>query len=124
MKKIILLTVAIGLAIALGSISGCASDDGGSSVKSQSPAVVAIPADSKLAKVQLGTSDAAVRKVMGEPDNSNAYMTGKAFIPFYFGPDTHRTDWMYSGQGRVVFSRNRYSGGLKVIKVTYNPQEP
>ena len=31
---------------------------------------------------------------------------------------------MYKGKGRVVFSRNRYSGQLKVINVIYNPDEP
>ena len=30
---------------------------------------------------------------------------------------------MYAGQGRVVFSRNRYSDGLKVIEVLHNPEE-
>jgi hypothetical protein len=30
---------------------------------------------------------------------------------------------MYQGQGRVVFSRNRYNGQLKVIKVLYNAGE-
>ena len=69
-------------------------------------------------------NDAEVRKILGDPDNSNAYMTGKNWIPFYYGPDTHRSDWMYKGKGRVVFSRNRYSGALKVIQVLYNPAEP
>jgi hypothetical protein len=68
-------------------------------------------------------NDAQVRKVMGEPDDSTAYMTGKMFIPFYFGPDTHRADWIYHRHGRVVFSRNRWSGGLKVISVIYAPAE-
>jgi hypothetical protein len=81
------------------------------------------PAGSPLAKVDLGMSDAEVRKVLGDPDNSNAYMTGKAFIPFYYGPDTHRSDWMYRGKGRVVFSRNRWSGSMKVIRVMHNPNE-
>ena len=82
------------------------------------------PAGSPLAQVQVGWTDAEVRKALGEPDNANAYMTGKAFIPFYYGPDTHRTDWMYKGKGRIVYSRNTYSGGLKVIRVMYNPNEP
>jgi len=30
---------------------------------------------------------------------------------------------MYNGKGRVVFSRNRYSGSLKVVRVIYNPDE-
>ena len=81
------------------------------------------PAGSPLSKVERGWSDEKVRSVLGSPDNANAYMTGKAWIPFYYGPDTHRTDWMYKGKGRVVFSRNRYSGGLKVIRVLYNPNE-
>ena len=42
---------------------------------------------------------------------------------FYYGPDTHRMDWIYRGQGRVVFSRNRWTGGIKVIKLMYNPSE-
>jgi hypothetical protein len=31
---------------------------------------------------------------------------------------------MYKGQGRIVFSRNRYTGALKVISVLYNKNEP
>lgn len=108
---------------------GCASGGGGGAApaKAESGAAAAtysdVPAGSPLAAVEPGWTDAQVRKALGEPDNSNAYMTGKAWIPFYYGPDTHRTDWMYKGEGRVVFSRNRYSGGLKVINVLYNPQE-
>jgi hypothetical protein len=30
---------------------------------------------------------------------------------------------MYKGKGRVVFSRNQWSGALKVIRVIYNPSE-
>ncbi len=81
------------------------------------------PAGSALAKVNVGMNDAEVRKLLGDPDNANAYMTGKSWIPFYYGPDTHRTDWMYRGQGRVVFSRNPYSGALEVIHVLYDPNE-
>lgn len=81
------------------------------------------PAGSDLAEIEVGMSDAEVRKILGDPDDANAYMTGKAWIPFYYGPDTHRSDWMYKGKGRVVFSRNRWSGALKVIRVMYNPGE-
>ena len=64
-----------------------------------------------------------VRRIAGEPNHSNAYMTGKAWIPFYYGSDVARSDWMYTGKGRIVFSRNRYTGALKVIRVMSNPQE-
>lgn len=110
--------------------AGCASKDASQGGAKAAPGEQAYPAGysappagSKLSAVKLDMNDIEVRKIMGEPDDANAYMTGKAWIPFYFGPDTARTDWMYKGQGRVVFSRNQYSGGLKVIRVLYNPNE-
>ena len=63
------------------------------------------PPGSPLSKVTVGMNDTDVRRVLGEPTGSNAYMTGKAWIPFYYGPDTHRSDWMYAGKGRVVVWR-------------------
>jgi hypothetical protein len=64
-----------------------------------------------------------VRKAIGEPTSSGGYITGKQFIPWYFGPDTSRMDWKYAGEGRVVFSRNQYTNELKVIRVDYDPNE-
>lgn len=129
------LAVAASLALAL-ALNACANAGGSATDKpaaktaAKTPtkteaktADVPPPAGSKLAKVKLGMTDVDVRKAMGEPTGSKSYMTGKQWIPFYWGPDTGRTDWMYKGQGRVVFSRNRYSGGLKVIRVTYDPHE-
>ncbi len=81
------------------------------------------PPGSALAKIQVGMSDAEVRKILGDPDNANGYITGKQFIPFYYGGDTMRTDWLYKGKGRVVFSRNRWSGNMQVVRVDYNPNE-
>ena len=102
---------------------GCASGGGSSATAEPAAQEMAIPADSALAKVELGMNGEQVRSLLGAPDDSNAYMTGKAWIPYYYGPDTARSDWLYKGQGRVVFSRNRYSGGLKVIRVLYNPDD-
>lgn len=120
------LVLALFLTFAVAFLGACATAPDGAS--SGSPAAAAQaktppPADNALSKVRMGMNDTQVRNLLGNPTNSNAYMTGKAFIPFYFGPDTHRTDWMYKGMGRVVFSRNRWSGGLKVIEVTYKPSE-
>jgi hypothetical protein len=66
-------------------------------------------------------TDSEVRSILGEPNSSNSYMTGKNWIPFYYGGDTRRTDYIYSGLGHVVFTVNRYSGSLKVIRITYDP---
>lgn len=114
-------TAGILILISTLALVGCASDGG--SGGSAGSAEVAVPESSPLSKVSMGMDDAQVRKTLGDPDDSSSYMTGKQWIPFYFGPDTHRTDWLYKGQGRVVFSRNQYSGGLKVINVLYNSNE-
>lgn len=128
MRKRTLSALLLMAAVAL--LGACASGGGGEGAAGGEQAAAkmpegysAPPAGSALAKVEVGMSDAEVRKILGEPDDANAYMTGKGFIPFYYGPDTTRTDWMYKGQGRIVFSRNAYSGGLRVINVLYNPNE-
>jgi hypothetical protein len=115
--------VAAGLFLAACASGGGGDGSGDSSAPTAKSEYSDAPAGSPLAKVELGMSDSEVRKLLGDPDDSNAYMTGKGFIPFYYGPDTHRSDWMYKGQGRVVFSRNRWSGSMKVIRVMYNPSE-
>jgi hypothetical protein len=117
------------LVFAIFALCACASGSGGgqadSSPRAQAAAAkgVAPPPGSPLSKVALGMNDVQVRKILGEPDNANAYVTGKSWIPFYYGTDTSRSDWMYKGMGRVVFSRNQYSGTLKVIRIDYNPNE-
>jgi outer membrane protein assembly factor BamE (lipoprotein component of BamABCDE complex) len=117
------------LAFVVAVLFACASGSGGQqaedSPKSEAAAAkgVAPPASSPLAKVNLGMTDFQVRKILGEPDNVNVYPTGKSWIPFYYGSDTMRTDWMYKGMGRVVFSKNQYSGALKVVRIDYNPNE-
>jgi outer membrane protein assembly factor BamE (lipoprotein component of BamABCDE complex) len=105
------------LSLALGLASGCAS--GGDSGGQTQPAAQAQvkPITGKLAEVKLGMNDMEVRNILGDPASANNYITGKGFIPFYYGTDTTRTDWIYPGLGRVVFSRNQYSRGLKVINI-------
>ena len=47
---------------------------------------------------------AEVTDLIGPPTDTNHYVTGKAFIPYYFGDDTTRTECHYKGIGRVIFS--------------------
>ena len=64
-----------------------------------------------------------VKEIMGDPQSQTTYMTGKMWIPWYFGP-THQTDWKYKGVGRVVFVNNRWSGAVQsVTRVDYDPAE-
>jgi len=113
-----LLVLLVAAFVAMGALS-CASSAESEAQNDPKP-----PPGSPLAKIELGMNDTEVRNAIGDPDDTNMYMTGKQWIPFYYGPDTHRSDWMYSGVGRVVFSRNRYSGALKVIRIIPNPDEP
>ena len=87
------------------------------------PLASSAPAGSKLSKVSVGMKPAQVKAAMGEPTSETTYMTGKAFIPWYFGP-THQTDWKYKGVGRVVFVNNRWSGAVQsVTRIDYDPGE-
>jgi len=81
------------------------------------------PAGTLLAKVKPGMSDTEVKLAVGAPARTREYITGKVWIPWYYGSDTSRSAWTYPGQGEVVFSRNRYSGNLKVIRVDYDPKQ-
>ena len=82
------------------------------------------PADSPLAKVKTGMTEAQVLSILGQPTDQGASITGKQFIPWYFGSDTARVAYYYKGQGRVVFA----AGGIgnragTVQRVEYDPTE-
>jgi outer membrane protein assembly factor BamE (lipoprotein component of BamABCDE complex) len=77
-----------------------------------------IPANSPLAKIKMGMARAQVEDLIGEPTSTRAFPSGKAFIPYYYGPDTVRTGAFYKGLGRVVFS-----GADKVVQIEYDPTE-
>jgi len=126
-------TIALAAALALAAAAGCASSTQSSSTTTGSstessaagsqPTGVAPPAGSPMAKVQLGMAPGQVTEILGEPGQRKNYMTGKSWIPFYYGSDSTRQEWKYKGQGRVVFSQGSFSG-WKVMRVDYDPAEP
>jgi hypothetical protein len=70
------------------------------------------PAGTPFAKIAVGMDQKQVTDLIGSPTDFHAYVTGKAFIPFYYGGDTHRVEYEYKGQGRVIFSPDsRFSSG-------------
>lgn len=126
--------LAAGLAIAalaLGTGTGlaaCASSGGGQdesagSAERAAPRGMPAPSGHPLARVQEGMNPGQVSEILGQPTSQQTYQTGKAWIPFYWGSDTQRTDWKYQGTGRVVFGTNRWSGNQKVIRIDYDPAE-
>lgn len=61
-------------------------------------------AGSKFTSLKIGMSMAQVTNQIGQPTDQGAYITGKAWIPFYFGSDRHRYELVYKGQGRLIFA--------------------
>ena len=55
-------------------------------------------------KLEIGMPMKQVTDLVGQPTDRGAYITGKAFIPFYFGGDKHRFEMVYKGQGRLIFA--------------------
>ncbi len=76
-----------------------------------------------LADIQSGMSEQQVTALLGPPSATTGHITGKQFNPFYYGGDTARVIYLYTGKGRVVFSQNRYSSNLRVVEVQNNPAE-
>lgn len=80
---------------------------------------------SGFTKLQIGMSMKQVVDLIGQPTDQGAYVTGKAWIPFYFGSDRHRYEFVYKGQGRLIFaggSLGNYSGG-NLIWIIHNGNE-
>jgi hypothetical protein len=59
---------------------------------------------SKFTQIQIGMPLKQVLDIVGTPTDQGAYVTGKAFIPFFFGSDRYRHEVVYKGLGRLVFA--------------------
>jgi hypothetical protein len=89
--------------------------------------IVGTPAkNSKFTKLQMGMGMKQVTDLIGPPTDQGAYVTGKAFIPFYFGSDRYRHELVYKGQGRLVFAGGSAGnlGAGRLIRITHNANEP
>jgi len=89
-------------------------------------AVVGTPAkNSKFTKLQMGMGVQQVTDLIGQPTDQGAYITGKAFIPFYFGGDRYRHELRYKGQGRLVFAGGNVGNlsGSRLIRIIHNVNE-
>ena len=58
----------------------------------------------KFTRLQIGMSAKQAIDIVGQPTDQGAYVTGKAWIPFYFGSDRYRYEMAYKGQGRLIFA--------------------
>ena len=82
-------------------------------------------ASSRFTKLQIGMGMRQVTDLVGQPTDQGAYVTGKAWIPFYFGSDRYRHELVYKGQGRLIFaggSAGDWSSG-NLISIIHNASE-
>ena len=67
---------------------------------------------SRFTQLQIGMPMRQVTDLVGAPTDQGAYVTGKAFIPFYYGGDRYRHELVYKNQGRLIFAGgNGWRGG-------------
>lgn len=73
---------------------------------------------SKFGKLQIGMGQKEVTDLVGTPNDQQAHVTGKAWIPFYFGSGKYETYLYYKGQGRLLFAGNAgFSTGSALIGI-------
>ena len=83
--------------------------------------VVGSPAsNSKFKNLRLGMSRYVIEKRIGQPDDMQHHVTGKAYNPFYFGTDRVRYTAYYKGSGVLVFSGQ---DGAKLVEIHHNAKE-
>lgn len=82
--------------------------------------ITGVPAKgSKFAKLKIGMLREDVFNQIGYPTYQGAYVTGKAWIPFYHGSDRVRWEAVYNGSGRLIFSQQAGWGGSGSFHLTW-----
>ena len=78
----------------------------------------------KFTKLQIGMSMKQVMDMAGPPSDQGAYVTGKAWIPFFFGSDRYRHELVYEKSGRLVFAGSGgFDSNAHLIWIIHNPNE-
>jgi hypothetical protein len=79
---------------------------------------------SKFGRLQIGMSQKQVEDLIGPPTDSSAHITGKQFIPFYFGGDTNRVEQYYKGEGILTFGNSSFGNMTQLLlAIQVNPNE-
>ncbi|MBU0622006.1 MAG: outer membrane protein assembly factor BamE [Gammaproteobacteria bacterium] len=110
--------------------SACASKQDKAAPTAKAPAaaqetvqgeIVGKPAPgSKFSKLKIGMTLAQAVKLIGPPTKQWQHPTGKASIPFYFGPDRWVLKYSYKREGVLTFN---YGGDQLLTRVEVNKAE-
>jgi len=79
---------------------------------------------SKFARLQIGMPAKQVTDLIGQPTDTDMNVTGKMFIPFYFGGDKMEMKTFYRGEGFLVFTGTHFAGAPnRLVEIHINPAE-
>lgn len=139
MIKVVMVVAASLVAVGCTQLQGIGGDGGGSTATADSEAsrtvksvdgsfdgeMIGTPAaGSRFEKVRIGMRSAEIERMIGPPDDSEGHITGKQFIPFFFGGDTHRREAFYRGEGILTYSPQHLGGEPNtLIRIIADPTE-
>ncbi|WP_350152661.1 hypothetical protein [Nitrosomonas sp.] len=79
-------------------------------------------AGSKFSQLQIGMQTMEIQKMIGFPDESHSYESGKRWIPFYFGNDARRMQVLYKDEGCLIFTDGgHFNSGGDLIQIQVDP---
>jgi hypothetical protein len=65
-----------------------------------------------------------VTDLIGQPTDTDSHITGKVFIPFYFGGDTTQLQAFYRNEGYLVYTGAHFAGAPnRLVEIHVNPSE-
>jgi hypothetical protein len=80
---------------------------------------------SKFIGLQIGMQKEDIERKIGQGTGTRAYMTGKAWIPFYHGTDGHRIETHYRGHGSLIYTGGIYGAGRGVlVGINHDAKDP
>lgn len=78
----------------------------------------------KFSRLEIGMSYRQVLNLIGPPTDQYSHVTGKAWIPFYYGSGRYEHKLLYKGQGRLVFAGDAgFSSNAHLIGIEFNRSE-
>nr|WP_319395702.1 hypothetical protein [uncultured Desulfobacter sp.] len=81
-------------------------------------------AGSKFNKLEIGMGSKEVMDITGPPTDQATYISGKAFIPFYFGSGQSQACFYYKNMGRLVFASDAgFGGNMFLVGIEYDAGE-
>lgn len=79
---------------------------------------------SKFTELKIGMPVKQVTDIVGQPTDQGVYATGKAWIPFYHGSGRTRIEYVYKGQGRLIFDgKGGFDSGANLVWIINSANE-